>query len=151
MLGWLIIIIMQFENSLSFLFTQITNSFKVALDKSLKQIGLHGGQIFILVSLWEEDGQSQIGLAQKLNLSPPTINKMVAGLSGTDFVKCEKCGKDGRVIRVFLTGKGLNVRAAVESQWLEFESKVFAPLTETEKLIFVQILEKLKENLLPKV
>lgn len=142
---------MDFENSLSFLLIQITNSFKIGLDKSLKQIGLHGGQIFVLISLWKEDGQSQIELAQKLFLSPPTINKMIVSLTVNGFINCRKCEGDGRVVRIFLTEKGLNCKTDVENQWLAFESKVFAPLTETEKLIFNQILEKLKETLFPKI
>lgn len=141
---------MDFENSVTFLLTQITNAFKDALDKHFKEIGLHGGQIFVLISLWQQDGRSQIDMAQKLNLSPPTINKMVKSLTENKFVKCQKCKTDGRLMRVFLTEKGYDCRSSVESQWQKLEAKVFAPLTDTEKLIFLQILEKLKANLMTK-
>lgn len=141
---------MNFEISLTFSLAQIANMFRDSLDKSLKEIGLHGGQIFILIALWQENGQSQISLAQKLNLSTPTINKMVKSLINNDFVKCEKCGNDGRVVRVYLTDKGLSCRNLVEEQWATLESSFFSYLNETEKLIFLQILEKLKHNLLLK-
>lgn len=137
---------MDFENSVTFSLTKVTNSFKDKLDKYLKEIGLHGGQVFILFSLWQEDGQSQITLAQRVGLSAPTINKMVNSLSGNGFVKCRKCEKDGRLIRVYLTQKGLDCRGAVQEQWEKMESVFFSKLTETEKLIFRQILEKMQET-----
>jgi len=135
---------MDIQNSLVFTFTGIATSFKDNLDKHLKKIGLHGGQAFILSSLWQADGQSQIALAQQLKLSAPTINKMVLSLSKNNFVDCRKCQSDGRVVRVYLTPKGSECRNAVEEQWTKMEVAFFLSLTETEKLIFQQILEKLK-------
>lgn len=137
---------MNIETSLTFLLSKIVNSFKDRLDKHLKEIGLHGGQTFILFSLWREDGQSQITLAQALSLSPPTINKMVKSLSENGFVNCQRCEKDGRLIRVYLTQRGSECRSAVEAQWEKMETSFFSNLNETEKLIFMQILEKLKES-----
>ncbi len=141
---------MNFEVSITFLLSQISNTFRDSLDKSLKEIGLHGGQIFILITLWQADGESQISLAQKLNLSTPTINKMVKSLINNDFVRSERCDKDGRVVRVYLTSKGANCRNLVEKQWTALESNFFSHISETEKLILLQILEKLKQNFFSK-
>jgi len=141
---------MDFTVSLTYLLTQVCNIFRDSLDKSLKEIGLNGGQIFILIALWQNNGQSQTSLAQTLSLSTPTINKMVKSLINNDFVKSEKCTGDGRVVRVYLTDKGLNCRNLVEKQWSTLETSFFSHLSETEKLIFLQILDKLKQNLLSK-
>lgn len=138
---------MNFENDLIFSVTQFTNSFRDTLDKHLSEIELYGGQVYILIFLWEQNGQTQIALARKLNLSPPTIHKMVKSLSKNDFVESRKCGDDARQTRVYLTKKGVDIRLFVEQQWEKVEEKVFAPLTETEKLIYGQILNKLNENL----
>ncbi len=138
---------MNFETSIIFTFSKVSTSFKDILDKHLKEIGLHGGQVFVLFSLWQTDGQSQIALARKLKLSAPTINKMVKSLNGGDFVVCRKCENDGRAIRVYLTQKGFECRSSVEEQWGKMETMYFSVLTATEKLIFEQILEKLQSNL----
>lgn len=137
---------MLFKSSLTFLFAKVANSFRDKLDKHLKEVGLHGGQVFILFSLWDQDGQSQIALAQSLGLSPPTINKMVKSLTANDFVECRKCDSDGRLLRVFLAAKGSECRGAVELQWQTMEADFFSQLTGTEKLILMQILEKIKDN-----
>ena len=77
---------MKIDNTLNFLFSETTNLFWVKLEQSMREIGLHSGQIFVLISLWNEDGKAQIELSQILNLSPPTINKMIKSLENkTDF------------------------------------------------------------------
>ena len=139
---------MIFKDDLIFSITQFANAFRDVLDKSLREIGLYSGQIYILIFLWEQDGQTQISLAQKLNLSPPTIHKMLKSLGSNGFVNCRKCENDARQMRVYLTDKAVGIRPMVERQWVAVEAKVLSSLTETEKLIFRQILEKVRADLL---
>jgi DNA-binding MarR family transcriptional regulator len=138
---------MDMKISLTYLFTQISNNFRNQLQKQMNTIGLHSGQVFILLSLWEADGQSQIELVKNLNLTAPTINKMVNSLLKNGFVKCEKSEKDGRMMKVFLTEKGRQSKDLVDELILNLEQDFFAVLNETEKLILVQIMGKLKDGL----
>ena len=137
---------MGLDNSISYLLAKIANICRYLLDKSLSEIGLYGGQSFLLISLWETDGLNQTELAQKLDVSPPTISAMVKSLGKNNFVKSAKCERDGRAMRIYLTEKGIECQNFVETKWAEAESAAFSSLTETERLIFRQILEKLKEN-----
>ncbi len=138
---------MNIENSLTYLLTQISIAYRNYLQKAMNEIGLHGGQIFVLITLWNDDGQSQVDLVRGLNLSPPTINKMIGSLERNGFVESRKCGVDGRMMRVHLTEKGINVKSSVEAQWLKLEEQSFLGLNETEKLILQQIFGKLIDNL----
>src|SRR5687768_16715983 len=138
---------MNFERSLNHLFSEVTNLFWINLEQSMRQIGLHSGQIFVLIWLWDKDGQTQIELAGKLKVSPPTINKMVKSLENNGFVSSRRSKTDARKVRVFLSAKGNQVRVKVEEQWQKLENDFFSPLNETEKLILQQIFDKLKENL----
>lgn len=142
---------MNIESSLNYLFSVITNQFWVKLELSMRNIGLHSGQIFVLISLWSEDGQTQIDLSKKLNLTPPTINKMIKSLKSRGFVSSRRSKNDARKVRVFLTAKGAGIRSQVEEQWQNLESDFFSSLTETEKLILQQIFHKLKDPLILKV
>ena len=137
---------MDIENSLTYLFTQMSTAHQNMLQKVMNEIGLQRGQVFVLVSLWKNNGQSQIDLANQLNVTAPTINKMVASLIKNGFVECYKCIEDGRMMRVYLTEKSVQIKSAVEEQWLKFESQSFSFLTETEKLILFQLFGKIKEN-----
>lgn len=137
----------DFENTINYFLIQLTTTIKVDLEKLLSELNLHSGQIFVLFALWNTDGQSQIDLAKSLNLTAPTINKMIKSLESSGFVECRKCHSDGRLIRVFLTEKANNCRDAVLEIWRKMESQTFSNLTDTEKLVLGQLFEKIKENL----
>lgn len=141
---------MDFEQTISFLFAQVTTAHRNRLEKKMNEIGLHSGQVFILFQLWKENGLSQIRLANKLNLAPPTVNKMLKGLSDSGFVTCGRFENDGRTTRAHLTSKGEEIRELIEIQWLELEAEFLSALTETEKLILLQLMGKLRENLFAK-
>ncbi len=141
---------MNVETSIVYSFTRIANNFRYNLDLKMNEIDLHGGQVFILVSLWNNDRQSQIDLATNLNLSAPTINKMVKSLTAGGFVECCKCENDGRIMRVHLTQKGIEHRKTVEEKFVEFETDFFSNLTETEKLILAQIFAKANDDSIKK-
>ena len=138
---------MDFENTVTYILTQLAIAYRSYLERALNEIGLHSGQIFVLISLWKNDGQSQIDLVKNLNLSAPTINKMVKSLIAGDFVECRKCSTDGRIMRVFLTEKGIQCQSLVAEQWHKIETQSYSNLTETEKLVLSQLFVKLRENL----
>ena len=139
---------MNFNETLPFLFAQISTYYKVEIEKQLNEFNLHAGQVFILFELWKTDGLSQIQISNSLRLSPPTINKMVKSLIKNGFVATAVCQSDGRVVEVYLTPKGAAIRPQVEEKWRKLEEKLVGNLTATEQLVLSQLFGKLIENLL---
>lgn len=137
---------MNFEKSLHYLLADLSAIQRVELENGLKNANIHSGQIFILFELWNKDHLSQVEIATNLNLSPPTINKLVKGLKETGFVEMNRSESDARVVIVSLTEKGKMIRPEIEIVWLNLETKFTGNLTETEKLIFLQLLEKVLQN-----
>jgi DNA-binding MarR family transcriptional regulator len=138
---------MKFENSTTYILTQLAIANRTYLEKAMNAIGLHSGQIFVLISLWKVDGQSQIDLVKNLALTAPTVNKMVKSLAKNGYIQCRKCSSDGRLMRVFLTEKGIKCQSLAFEQWNKIETQSYSNLTETEKLILSQLFVKMKENL----
>src|SRR5687767_15093904 len=134
---------MQFEDTAAFLLSKVTILHKNSLQKYAQSVGLHSGQVFVMMELWKSDGQRQIDLAAKVGLSPPTVNKILGGLLENDFVTRARYEDDARSTRIFLTQKGIDVRAALEGAWEEFEEQTLAGLTDTESLMLKQLLQKL--------
>jgi DNA-binding MarR family transcriptional regulator len=134
---------MKIEESVSYLLAKLTVAHRNLLEKSVKQIGLHSGQVFVLMELWKQDGQRQVDLAEKLNLAAPTVNKILGGLLEGDLVTRERYEDDGRSTRIFLTGKGDAAKALVEEKWQEIEEQTVLGMSSTESLIFKQLLQKL--------
>lgn len=137
---------MNFEKSLNYLLADLTTVHKNLLEKTLNEHGVHSGQIFIFFELWSSDGLSQAVLANNLNLSPPTINKMVKSLEAKGFVRLNRSDSDTRIVNVYLTEKGKNIHDEIAQIWNELEEKITKNLTEPEKLIFHQLVEKVLLN-----
>lgn len=135
------------EKTITYLLTPISNSYWSILEKAMNDIHLHSGQVFVLLSLFKQDGQSQIELSKNLNLAPPTVNKMVKNLIADDFVITKSDDEDGRIMRTFLTQKSFDSRSSIEDQWVKIETQILSDFTETEKLILFQLFDKLGKNL----
>ncbi len=134
---------MHFEDSVAYLLSKATVAHKNVLQKHVNAVGLHSGQVFVLMELWKSDGQRQIDLAARLNLSPPTVNKILGGLLENDFVTRERYEDDARSTRIFLTQKGVQVKEDLEQAWDVLEDQTLANLTDTEALMLKQLLQKL--------
>ena len=134
---------MKIEESVSYLLAKLTIAHRNLLEKAVKQVGLHSGQVFVLMELWKQDGQRQVDLAEKLNLAAPTVNKILGGLLEGDFVTRERYEDDGRSTRIFLTDKGENAKVLVEQKWSEIEEQTIMGMSSTESMIFKQLLQKL--------
>jgi DNA-binding MarR family transcriptional regulator len=134
---------MNIEDSAAYLLARLSVSHRNLMEKTLKTIGLHSGQMFVLSELWKSDGQRQIDLAEKLNLSPPTVNKILGGLLENDFATRERYEDDARSTRIYLTQKGRDAKANVEAVWAVLEEETLFGLTDTERLLLIQLLRKL--------
>lgn len=133
----------DFIGSIGYSLNKVSTLYYVSLEKSLAAVNLHYGQIYILISLWEKNHQTQKELADNISVSPPTVNKMVKSLERGDFVSSQRCQNDSRAVRISLTEKGCAVREEVDLIWIELESKICSNLNDTEKLILGQILQKM--------
>ena len=134
---------MDFRDSVSYLLSKLTTAHRNLLEKSVQEVGLHSGQIFVLFELWKKDGQRQVDLAEKLNLAAPTVNKILGGMLQADLVTRERYEDDARSTRIYLTDKGRDVREPLELKWVDIEEQTVMGLTETEALILKQLLAKL--------
>ena len=134
---------MHFEETATYLLAKAAVVHKNSLQRCANTVGLHSGQVFVMMELWKTDGQRQIDLAARLNLSPPTVNKILGGLLENDFVTRARYEDDARSTRIFLTPKGVEVRESLEHAWDELEEQTLAGLTDTEALMLKQLLQKL--------
>ncbi len=127
--------------------TKLTNAFRNINEKTLSDIGLHSGQAQILAVLWSRDGISQADIVRELSISPPTVNSLVSKLERSKFLKCRSCRNDKRLKRVYLTKKGFEVRDLAEEKWVEIEEVILKDFSDTEKVLILMLLEKIKNNL----
>lgn len=127
--------------------TKLAIEYRTVSEKFIEKIGLHSGQAQVLSTLWMNNGQSQAEISRQLEISPATVNSLVSKLESNKFIKCKECPKDKRLMRVFLTKKGLEIRSEIKTQWEKLESIILKDFSDTEKVLLLMLLEKVKNNL----
>jgi DNA-binding MarR family transcriptional regulator len=135
---------MKTEETVSYVLSRASTAFRNSLERNMAAIGLHGGQVFVLFELWKTDGLRQVDLASRLNVSTPTINKIILGLISSGLVTRTRLENDARSTRIFLTDEGIALQSAVDTQWHELEETTVSGLTEAERLILFELLTKMK-------
>ena len=116
----------------------------------LGEIGLCGGQQFVLHVLWAEEGITHSELAERLKVSPATVTNMLKRMEKAGLVERRQDTKDQRVSRAYLTDAGLDIRDAVEETWREIERQAFSGFSSEERDSLDQLLIRTRENLLHK-
>ncbi len=129
------------------LLTTLNNSHREINQKVLADIGLPSGQAQIVSVLWSRDGSTQADIARELDISAPTVSSLISKLELNKFLKCKKCKSDKRLVRVFLTKKGFNIRSLAEAKWQQIEEIILKDFSDTEKIMVMMLLEKIKNNL----
>jgi DNA-binding MarR family transcriptional regulator len=135
---------MKIEDTITYILSRVSTSFRRSLERSMERIGLHSGQVFILLELWKQDGLRQVDLATRLGVSTPTVNKMVLGLIDAGLATRIRLEDDARSTRIFLTSAGADISSSVEAEWHELEENTVSGLTDAERLILFELLVKMK-------
>ena len=91
---------------LDHLMAQVSRLHHTRAHALLRDIGLHRGQPPLLFALWDEDGQSQAALAERLGIAPATLTRMVQRMERAGFVERRADPADERLSRVHLTEAG---------------------------------------------
>ena len=84
----------------------INRTYKPLLD----QLGLTYPQYLVLHALWESDGLTITGIADRLALEPSTITPLVKRLELAGFLTRLRNPSDERQVQVSLTDKGRDMR-----------------------------------------
>lgn len=104
-------------------------------------------QFVILVSLWKEDGQSQIDLCKKTDKSKPSVTRILDTMEKKELITRVADKKDRRKFRIFLTEKGKSMQTPLMENSFEYGTKILSGLNENELSELQRLLSHLRENI----
>jgi MarR family transcriptional regulator, organic hydroperoxide resistance regulator len=136
------------EETISALLAYTCKSYRGMAERLLGQAGLHVGQDYILLHLWETDGLTQSELGERLCVQAATITKMLDRMEGAGLLERRSDTHDQRVSRVYLTAQGQNVRQTVTHIRATMEQVLTAELSQEEQSILHRLLTQVRENIL---
>ena len=134
--------------TLDFLLAQVARLHHHRAHELFEELGLYRGQPPVLFALWEQDGLTHGELADKLEITPATVTRMIQRMEKTGFVQRKPDASDQRISRVHLPEAGRLIRAKLQSVWDRMEVENFAGFNDEERAVLRSFLQRLRENLL---
>jgi DNA-binding MarR family transcriptional regulator len=127
-------------------YTRSSKAFRAATDTALRKHGLRLGQNLLLAELWEEDGQTPGTLAAALNVMTPTIVKMANRMTTAGLLVRRRDARDSRLVRLYLTDAGRELRGPVEKELHELELQLTAGMEPDDVRTLMRLLLHLVDN-----
>lgn len=117
------------------------------VDRLIRDYDVYPGQPPLLIRLSQQDGQSQRELAAGMLVKPATLTVMLGRMEKTGLVSRAPDGRDQRVTRVYLTGKGRIAAEAVVRAIEEVEARCFEGFLPEERLLLRRFVLQMHDNL----
>jgi DNA-binding MarR family transcriptional regulator len=114
----------------------------------LEALGLYRGQPPLLYHLHEQDGLTHSELAERLQVTPATMTKMIKRMEKAGFVQRRPDAEDQRVSRVYLTDAGRAIKAEMLAALRALGEESFAGFSPEERDLLRRFFEQIRENLI---
>ena len=121
--------------------------FAQSVSDNVSGLGLSLNMWFVLRSLWEVDGLTQVDLAARLDVTPAAMVGILNSLEGLGLVVRKRSDTDGRAYRIFLTSTGRSVRTKATRQALQVDAKALRGFTISEVEELLVMMKRLRTNL----
>jgi MarR family transcriptional regulator for hemolysin len=126
----------------------VARRWRAIADERLGRLGLSEGRWAVLYWLWDaEAGVSQTALAERAQIEPPTLVRLIDGLEGQGLVERRQCLKDRRVNRIHLTPAALPIIEEIREAADELRRESMAGIMEEDLHVANAVLTRLKLNL----
>ena len=116
------------------------------LDRALRELGLYCGQDTLLLHVSQEEGLTQVQLAQRICCEPQTINKTLRRMQNAGLIERRSDPEDGRLTRVYLTPHGRALVQPLQEILSCCEQRLTAGLTHEERLLVRRLLMHMRSN-----
>jgi DNA-binding MarR family transcriptional regulator len=118
-----------------------------ASDAAFRRHGVHAGQQYILITLWEEDCLAPGEVARRLDLATPTVTRAATRMEAAGILQRKPHPTDRRLVRLCLTPLGMSLRKSIQREMRTLTDRALASLETPDRAAFVRYLGVLRDNL----
>jgi len=115
------------------LFTRASKLMRAAADEAYGRHGVRLGQNLVLAALADEDGLTPGELAQRLQVTTPTIVKMATRMDAAGLLSRRRDPKDARLVRLYLSDRGRAAAGPIEDERLRLQERALAGLSDAQR------------------
>ena len=112
-----------------------------------RRTGLTRNQTRIIISLLENDGQTQTELANDLGIHKVSVGIYVSELEGMDLVERRNHPTDGRAKCIYLTPRLHATKHIGRNEYTRIHNAAISGINQNDYLTMVKCMERMKENL----
>jgi MarR family transcriptional regulator, transcriptional regulator for hemolysin len=128
---------------------KVAKLYRSAQADVLGGLALHPGQDVLLWMLGQEpEGITVSEIAARLGVEQPTVTRSLSRLDAGGWFARASVPGDRRATRIRLTDKGRAATAEIEAAWRTLAETATAGMTDEQRATLVEILEKVRGNLL---
>ncbi|AVT31291.1 MarR family transcriptional regulator [Plantactinospora sp. BC1] len=128
---------------------KVAKLYRSAQADVLSRLALHPGQDVLLWILGQElEGVTVSEIAARLGVEQPTVTRSLSRLEQGGWFVRQPVPRDRRATRIQLTDKGRAAIPEIEAAWRTLAETATAGMTESQRAILVELLEKVRGNLL---
>ncbi|RAM53310.1 MAG: MarR family transcriptional regulator [Hapalosiphonaceae cyanobacterium JJU2] len=114
----------------------------------LEPYGLTPFHYLVLCCLWEEDGLSTTGIADKLKQLGATLTGVVDRMEDRKLVQRERDRDDRRIVRIWLTDEGKRLMKVLPPIGAQTIDKATTNIPEADQEAVLKILDQIVQNLI---
>lgn len=118
-----------------------------ASTAAFSQHGVHEGQQYVLMCLWEEDGLTPGEVAKRLGLATPTVTRTTARMAAAGLLRREPHPGDRRLVRLTLTEKGRALEESIGLEMQRLNERALAGMSASQRAALIRSLRKVQANL----
>lgn len=140
----------EFEDNLGFLISDITRLLRLEYEHRASKLGVTRAQWRVLAYLYRRDGQTQKELADRLEMEPSPMGRMIDSLEDGGWVERRADPSDRRKWRIYKTKKIDPLVPALANAMMQTYQDAFSGFSQTRQTRFMKDLLTIKENLIGK-
>lgn len=123
---------MKDHRELGRLFFSIGRLQATRADQYMDQINLFRGQGMLLKFLARHNGITHSEIAEKLEISPAAVTKVIRRLEEQNYLKRQPDPNDDRISRVYIQPEGMNVAHEIHNIFCQLDDHMFQGFSEDE-------------------
>lgn len=123
---------------------------RISFNEAVSEEGLFAGQHQIIMVLKTKGNMTISQLAKELNIAPSTVSVSIKRLEKAGFVTKKVNKSDARITEIHLTKKGEAAPEHIKQKMESEENMLTAGLSQEEKYLLSDLLDKIIENFIEK-
>lgn len=112
-------------------------------EAKVQEITTNSG--FVLLHIDEEEGTPATKIAPLMGMEARSLTRMLNRLEQQGLIMRKDDKFDRRMVRIFLTPKGLEMKAHAKKVVLDFNSKVYGSIPEEKLSTFFEVIDQLHD------